>query len=130
MLIDEIFLDNLSARAKESPRLRINFDMRMSPQDSSQRMLNAVELGTVVPVHRHRESTETMIVVRGKGILSYYDDAGNILSSMELSGNGGNRMVNIPLGQWHSFEVLESGTVLFECKDGTYVPLTDIDIQK
>ena len=74
MKIDNILLDKLSAEAQASPRLRMNMDLRNSASDSSQRMLNAIEPGSVVPVHRHRGSSETVVVLRGRVVEEYYDD--------------------------------------------------------
>ena len=138
MFIDTVFLDKLSRQAKESPRLRFAYDLRTTPKDNSQRMLNALEPGTIMPIHRHRNTSETMVMVRGKLIERFYDEKGNITEE-RLMVNGEGFMVNgsseescsvvqIPAGQWHSLEVLESGTIIFEAKDGAYEPLGDEDI--
>lgn len=126
MIISQSILDNLTAQAKASPRLRMNLDLRNSPEDLSQRMLNAIEPGTVMPIHRHRTSSETVVCIRGHFEEYLYDDAGVLLETVDML-PGGN-MLNVPAGQWHSLNSLESGTVLFECKNGAYEPLKEIDI--
>ena len=127
MNIDKQLLDNLSAQAKASPRLRMNYDLRTSPADRSQRMLNALEPGTVLPVHRHRASTEVVVMLRGRGVQWLYDDAGNVTEKVEL-GEGGIPAMVVEKGQWHRLECLESGTVIFEAKDGAYEPIVAEDI--
>lgn len=87
MIIDQQLLDNLTAQAKANPRLRQAFDLRTTPEDNSQRILNAVEPGTVLPIHRHRGSTETIVVLRGKVVQHYFDDNGNKTSSYVLAPN-------------------------------------------
>ena len=126
MVIDKEVLDNLTAQAKASPRLRMNLDLRNSSEDSSQRMLNAIEPGTVMPIHRHRASSETVVCIRGHFEEYFYDEAGNLTDTFDML-PGGN-VLNVPIGQWHSLKSLESGTVLFECKDGAYEPLGEEDI--
>ena len=128
MKIDKAFLDNLTSQAKENPRLRQSFDLRTTSEDNSQRMLNALEPGTVMPIHRHRTTTETMVMVRGKLIERFYDDAGNLTDEFIMEPSGEYSMVQIEVGQWHSLEVLESGTVVFEAKDGKYMPLSEDDM--
>ena len=126
MVIDKEVLDNLTSQAKASPRLRMNLDLRNSPKDGSQRMLNAIEPGTVMPIHRHRFSSETVVCIRGHFEEYFYDEAGNLTDTFDML-PGGN-VLNVPIGQWHSLKSLESGTVLFECKDGAYEPLGEEDI--
>ena len=128
MLIDQQLLDNLSAQAKVSPRLRMNLDLRNSAEDSSQRMLNAIEPGSEVPVHRHRNTSETMVVLRGSVVEDYYDDSCSCVASYELSAGGPVCAMNIPAGQWHTLRALESGTVILEMKDGAYEPIGAEDI--
>lgn len=128
MIIDQKLLDSLSLQAKESPRLRQAFDLRTTPNDSSHRILNAVEPGTILPIHRHRSSAETIVVLRGKVVQHYYDENGNKIASFELAPNTEQVAMSVPVGQWHSLEVLEEGTVIFEAKDGAYDPLNDKDI--
>ena len=128
MILDKKLMDSLSAQAKENPRLRQAFDLRTTANDSSQRILNAVEPGTILPIHRHRGSTETIIVLRGKVVQHYYDDNGNKTASYELAPNSAQVGMSVPVGQWHALESLEEGSVIFECKDGAYQPLSAEDI--
>ena len=121
MVINKGILDNLTAQAKASPRLRMNLDLRNSSEDGSQRMLNVIEPGTVMPIHRHRKSSETVVCIRGHFEEYFYDEAGNLTDTFDMLPGG--LIVNEPIGQWHSLKSLESGTVLFECKDGAYAPL-------
>ena len=121
-------MDSLSQQAKESPRLRQAFDLRTTPNDSSQRILNAVEPGTILPIHRHRGSTETIVVLRGKVVQHYYDDNGNKTASFELAPGSAQVGMSVPVGQWHALESLEEGSVIFESKDGAYQPLSAEDI--
>lgn len=128
MKIDKTLLDQLTAQAKANPRLRQSFDLRTTSEDNSQRMLNALEPSTMMPIHRHRNTSETMVMVRGKLIERFYDDVGNLTDEFLMEPCGEYPMIQIEAGQWHSLEVLESGTVIFEAKDGMYMPLSDIDI--
>ena len=131
MTITQQLLDNLTAQAKASPRLRMNYDLRNSPEDQSQRMLNAMEPGTVLPIHRHQKSSETVICLRGHLREIFYDELDRIVTDVfDLTPNGPTYGLNIPAGQWHSLEVLDSGTVILECKDCPYEPLSDVDIMK
>ena len=130
MIIDKQILDDLTAQAKASPRLRMNLDLRNSPSDGSQRMLNALEPGTVMPIHRHRASSETVVIIRGKIQWVFYDDDGNETERVTLDANGELRMLNVEKGRWHSLESLESGSVLFECKDGAYAPFQDDEVRQ
>ena len=131
MTITQAILDDLTAKAKESPRLRMNMDLRNSESDQSQRMLNAIEPGTVMPIHRHQKTSETIACLRGRFMIEFYDELERICTdSMELSPNGEVVAVNVPAGQWHSLRCLESNTVLLESKDGPWEPLTEVDILK
>ena len=120
VVFDKPLLDDLTAQAKASPRLRMNYDLRNSPLDCSQRMLNAIEPGTVVTIHRHRALSETMVCVRGRAEVSFYDEAGAVTDVYELL--PGCSFLNIPESQWHSVKSLESGTVIMCVIDGQYVP--------
>ena len=126
MVIDRSLLDNLTAQAKASPRLRMNLDLRNSPADGPQRMLNAIEPGTVMPIHRHRTSSETVVCIRGHFEEYFFDESGALVDVVDMVPGG--VVLNVPIGQWHSLKSLESGTVLLECKDGAYEPLGDEDI--
>ncbi len=128
MKIMQSTLDALTAQAKASPRLRMNLDLRNSPEDRSQRMLNALEPGTVLPVHRHRMSSETVVCLRGRLREIFYDETGAVTEVIELAPGSDCVGVNIPVGQWHTVESLESGTVILEVKDGPYTPLGEEDV--
>lgn len=156
MKINNILLDNLTAQAKESPRLRMNMDLRNSSEDSSQRMLNALEPGSVIPIHRHQKTSETVVILRGRAVQHLYDAEGRLVESVLLApvvagcpvkpgmteGDGlrsGEDVVsyrngepipamNVEKGQWHRLEALESGTVIVEFKDGAYEPIGPEDI--
>lgn len=131
MKITQALLDNLTKEAKANPRLRINLDLRNSSADKSQRMLNAIEPGSEVPIHRHRGSSETVVCLRGRIVEEYYDELERICTErIELTPNGTIVALNIPIGQWHTVKALESGTVIMEVKDGAYEPTGPEDILK
>ena len=131
MVITQAILDNLTAKAKESPRLRMNLDLRDSAEDTSQRMLNAIEPGSPLPIHRHQKTSETVVCLRGRLVEEFYDDLERTcIERIELSPNGPVVALNIPAGQWHTVQALESGTVILEMKDGKYEPISDVDILK
>ena len=131
MKITQAVLDKLTAEAKASPRLRMNMDLRNSDADQSQRMLNAIEPGSVVPIHRHQKSSETVVCLRGRLVEEFYDELERICTErIELSPNGPVVALNIPAGQWHTVHALESGTCILEMKNGAYEPLSDVDILK
>jgi cupin fold WbuC family metalloprotein len=131
MKITQAILDNLTEQAKASPRLRMNLDLRNSAEDQSQRMLNAIEPGSPLPIHRHQKSSETLVCLRGRLVEEYYDELERICTErIELSPNGPVVALNIPAGQWHTVQALESGTVILEMKNGKYEPLSDVDILK
>lgn len=109
----------------------MNYDLRNSADDHSQRMLNAIEPGSEVPIHRHRSSSETVVCLRGRLVEEYYDELERICTErIELSPNGRVVALNIPIGQWHTVKALESGTVIMEVKDGAYEPTGPEDILK
>lgn len=128
MKITQALLDDLTAQAKASPRLRMNFDLRNSVEDGSQRMLNALEPGSPLPIHRHRHSSETVVCLRGRLQEVFYSDAGEVTEVIELAPCSDCVALNIPIGQWHTVRVLESGTVIMEVKDGRYEPQEPEDI--
>ena len=119
MVITQAILDDLSRRAKNSPRLRMNLDLRNSEEDCSQRMLNAIEPGTVLPIHRHRDSSVTIVCIRGYFEEYYYDDNGNLTETIDMRPGV---VLNMPKGQWHSINSLESGTVILKVQDGKWEP--------
>ena len=140
MVVDKKILDELTAKAKASPRLRMNMDLRNSADDQSQRMLNALEPGTVMPIHRHKGTSETCICIRGhfeEYLYGYTETRSDgipdpksfgIIETIDMYPGG--PILNIEKGQWHSLKCLESGTVLFEAKDGPYQPLSPEDIME
>ena len=123
MIINKTLLDELTTLAKASPRLRMNRDLRNSPEDKSQRMLNALEPGTPLPIHRHTKSSETVVCLRGHLREIFYNDNGEVTEIIDLAPGSDCVALNIPIGQWHTVEVLESGTVIMEVKDGPYEPV-------
>lgn len=128
MIIDKKILDALSEQAKTSLRLRCNLDLRNSAEDLSQRMLNALEPGTMMPIHRHKGSNETCVCARGHFEEYFYDEKGNLTETIDMVPGG--VVLNIEAGQWHSLKCLESGTILLEAKDGAYRPLDDDEIME
>ena len=128
MKIDNVLLDKLTAEAQASPRLRMNLDLRNSDADSSQRMLNALEPGTVLPIHRHCSTSETVAILRGRAVQWLYDADGNVADKVLLEVGGAIPAMSVEKGQWHRLECLESGTVILEMKDGAYKPIGPEDI--
>ena len=129
MKITQALLDELTAQAKASPRLRMNYDLRNTPEDGSQRMLNAIEPGSPLPIHRHRNSSETVVILRGRLVEEFYDEVERrCTDAIELRPGGPVVALNIPIGQWHTVRALESGTVIMEVKDGPYEPTGPEDI--
>ena len=128
MIIDRTLLDALTVAAKASPRLRMNFDLRNSAEDKSQRILNAIEPGSVLPIHRHRYSSETVVCLRGHLREVFYNEKGEVSEVIDLVPGSECAALNIPVGQWHSVQALEPGTVILECKDGQFEPLGSEDI--
>ena len=117
--IDKILLEELFAKAKDSERKRMNYDLRTSSNDGSQRMLNALLPGTDVPVHRHPNSNENVILLCGKLVEVIYDVAGSESERIHLDPSVGNFGCVVPAGAWHTVEVLEP-SVIYEAKDGKY----------
>ena len=130
MVIDSQLLDSLSAQAKASPRLRMNFDLRNSPADGSQRMLNALEPGTELPIHRHMKSSETVVILRGSATQYFYDDAGQVTERVTIAVGGPCVGMSVEAGRWHRLVPHETGTVILECKDGPYESLAPSDIKE
>ena len=129
MIITKAILDELTAKAKESPRLRMNMDLRNSENDQSQRMLNAIEPGSDMPIHRHQHTSETVVCLRGRLVWEFYDELERICTDyIELTPNGQVVALNVPAGQWHTVKALESGSVILECKEGAYEPQRDEDV--
>lgn len=129
MKITQVILDKLTSEAKVSSRLRMNLDLRNSAGDQSQRMLNAIEPGSQLPIHRHQKTSETMVCLRGRLQVEFYDELERICTdTFVIEPNGVNVAVSIPIGVWHTVHALESGTCILEMKDGAYEPLQDVDI--
>ena len=129
-LIDADLLDLVSEQAKVSPRLRMNHNFHENLNSKSQRLLNAMEPGTKLPVHRHRHTSETYILLRGGLRVLFYNEKKELIYQEELNLIEGKIGINIPAGQWHTLEVLEPGTVIFEVKDGPYMPIGDDDVME
>lgn len=129
MKITKAILNDLTAKAKASPRKRMNMDLRNGIDDKSQRMLNAIEPESIVPIHRHQKSSETVVCLRGRVVEEYYDELERTCTeTIELTPNGQTVALNIPAGQWHTIRSLESGSVILEVKDGKFEPIQDCDI--
>ena len=143
MKITQAILDKLTEEAKASPRLRMNMDLRNSSEDQSQRMLNAIEPGSVLPIHRHQKTSETVVCLRGRLVWEFYDELDGSTASTgsatcspqvvcaeatELSPGGQVVALNVPAGQWHTVKALESGSVILEMKNGAYEPIGSEDI--
>lgn len=126
MVIDKKLLNELSEKARQSDRLRMNYDLRDSSEDGSMRMLNAIELGTVIPIHRHTMTSEDVIILRGRAEEILYDDLGNEESRILLTPGGMEPSsvpaIHVPMGQYHTCKSLASGTVIIEFKNTKYDP--------
>lgn len=122
MVIDDKILDDLSAQAKASPRLRMNYNFHHSLDELCHRMLNALEPGTEVPIHHHSDKDETFVILRGKIRVTTYNDDGSVIDSVVLCQDDGIFGVDIPKNVWHTLEALEPNSCIFECKQGPFVP--------
>lgn len=125
-IIDTTLLDKVSAEAKESPRLRMNYNFHQSLDDKCHRFLNAMEPGTMVEIHRHPTKDESFVLLRGKVRVNIYNDDGSMMESVVLCPTEGFHGVDIPKNVWHNLEALEPNSVIFECKEGPFVP-HDVD---
>jgi cupin fold WbuC family metalloprotein len=121
MIIDDNILNDLTAQAKASPRLRMNLNFHESLEDKCHRFLNAVEPGADIPIHHHPSKEESFILLRGKVRVTTYNDDGTIIEDIILDPLQGRYGVNIGKNMWHTIEALES-SVIFECKEGPFVP--------
>ena len=126
MILDDTLLDDLEAKAKQSPRLRMNLNLHDSLDSKAQRLLNALLPGTVIPIHRHRQTAETYAILRGRMFVVFYDSMGGAVERILLDSRSGHYGVHIPKGQWHAVEVIEPSVIL-EVKDGPYMPLQPED---
>lgn len=126
MIIDKILLDGLTKKAQGSPRLRMNMDLRDTTEDQSQRMLNAIEPGTVIPIHRHTMTSEDVIILRGRAEEVFFDGQGRETGRWLLTPGGAEPnsapAIHVPIGQYHTCQSLEHGTVIFEFKNTKYDP--------
>lgn len=127
-IIDNKLLDKLSEDAKVNERLRMNYNLHESLDESVQRLLNALEPGTILPIHRHKHTDETYLLVRGSLNVIVYNDRREITKRIELNHAKGVYGVCISKNEWHTVEVLEADTVIFEIKLGPYAPLAADDI--
>ena len=121
MIIDTELLDKVTEQAKASPRLRMNYIFHQSLDELCHRFINAVEPGTVVPIHRHPTKDETFVILRGKVRVTTHRDDGSIIEDVVLCAEEGRYGVNIPKGVWHKLECIEEDSVIFECKEGPFV---------
>jgi len=119
--INDMFLQDLQRQARENERKRQNYDLRTTPEDTSQRMLNVLEPGTKVPIHRHETTAETVICIRGKLDEVFYEDekGSKEIARYTLCPAEGSYGIQIPMGVWHTVEVFQP-SVIFEAKDGAY----------
>ena len=122
MIIDKALLDKVSEQAKTNPRLRMNFNFHQSLDDKCHRMLNAVEPGSDIPIHRHPDKDESFVVLRGKVRSTTYKDDGSVIESVVLCQEDGRYGVDIPKNVWHNLESMAPNSVIFECKEGPFVP--------
>lgn len=122
MIVDKALLDQVTEQVKNSPRLRMNFNFHKSLDEKCHRFLNAVEPGTVVPIHRHPTKDETFVLLRGRVRVTTHNDDGSNIEEIVLCPEQGKYGVNIPKGVWHKVESLATGSCFFECKEGPFVP--------
>lgn len=127
MIINDELLDKVTAQAEASPRLRMNYNLHDSLDAKAQRLINVLLPGTVLPIHRHRHTAETYVLLRGKMNVVFYNEKGEEINRFHLDPTNGNYGVQIPAGQWHTVEVIEPSAIL-EVKDGPYTPLTPEDL--
>jgi len=127
MIINDELLDKVTAEAEASPRLRMNYNLHESLDAKAQRLINVLLPGTPLPIHRHRHTAETYVILRGKMFVVFYNDLGAQVDRNLLDPIQGNYGVQIPKGQWHGIEVIEPSAI-FEVKDGPYTPLEPEDM--
>lgn len=121
IIVDSSMLDELTKRARSAPRLRMNLNFHQSLEEKCHRFLNAIEPGSRPPVHHHPTKDESFIVIRGRIKVLTYNDDGSLLEEVVLDSREGRYGVDIPKGVWHTLESLESGSVIFECKEGPFL---------
>lgn len=130
MLLTKALIETLSKFAKNNERLRMNYNLHNSFSDSVQRMFNAIEPNSLIPIARHPYSSETLILIQGKLRVNIYNEERNIIESVLLDLNIGNIGYHIPKGTWHKVESLEEGTIIFETREGPYTPVAEEDLMK
>lgn len=130
LVIDDDLLNKVSNEAKTTPRMRKNYNFHQRLDEKCHRFLNALEPETVIDIHRHPSKDETFILLRGKVAVLTYSDDGNVIEKVDLSLEEGQYGVNIPKGVWHKVESLVTGSVIFECKEGPFVPHEEEGILK
>ncbi len=121
-IIDIDLLNRVGEEAKASPRLRMNYNFHQSLDEKCHRMLNAVEPGTEVPIHRHPTKDETFVILQGKVRVTTHNDDGSMIEDVVLCPEEGRYGVNIPKNVWHKLEAIEPQSVIFECKEGPFIP--------
>lgn len=124
MVIDKALLNKVFEKAKRSQLLQINFNFQGSSEAKARCLFNALKKGTILPIHRLEHIAESYMFLRGKIRVLFHNDQKVKTESFILDSLVGNYGVHIPKGQWHTLEVLESNSVLFEVKEGPYTPLT------
>lgn len=127
MIINDELLDKITKEAEISPRLRMNYNLHESLDDKVQRLINVLLPGTSIPVHRHRHTSETYMLLRGKMWIVFFNDLGEQVVRYLLDHKQGTYGLHIPPGQWHTVEVIEPSAI-FEIKEGPYLPLMPEDI--
>ncbi len=128
LVLDNALLDEITQKAKESPRLRMNYNLHDDLEAKAQRLFNVLEPGTVLPIHRHQDTAETYILVRGKLKVEYYNEKKVKTDEILLDPSIGVFGLHVPVGQWHTVIPQESGTTVFEVKDGPYTPFSPDNI--
>lgn len=127
-IIDNELLSSLCEKASQHPRLRMNYNLHACLDDKVQRLLNALNPGTSLPVHRHKSTDELYVILRGKLDVKLYNDQGILTDTVHLDPLNGAYGISVSASQWHTVDVLEKDTIILEVKEGPYKPLDDDDI--
>ncbi|MBQ6705349.1 MAG: WbuC family cupin fold metalloprotein [Opitutales bacterium] len=129
-IISQQILDDVHAQAKVSPRLRMNYNLHETMDENVHKLVNSLQPGTLMPIHRHLRppKKETFVMLAGALELKIYNDDGSVRESHILSRESGNLVAEIMPDEWHSFTVLEPDTAILEIKPGPYLPFQDIDL--
>lgn len=130
--VDTNFVDLISAKAKSAPRKRINHNFHKEYDDTLQRLINAIEPYSYIQPHKHEEpdKREIFFLLKGTVLVVEFDDDGNIADHIILNAEKGNIVAEIAERTWHSIFALEESSVVYEFKDGPYVPVTDKNFAK